>query len=246
MLIAIKLLHTVIWAFLAASILALPVAGVLRRFRWAASLSVIVLLGVRRARCQWRQMPSVRFGSPIHRRASKQFRHLPPELAGDPQQSNLWVALRRQRIDGAVVLAEASAIIISQLRRHSVMHAVNAGVLYFALVFAVGFVLVAIRTLWVVPRIGTRTAELMEMPIMLVITFVAARWTVLRLSVPMMWSARLEMGCMALVLMLVAELGFVLWVRGLSIKEYFATRDPVSGAAYYLLLVVFAIMPRLV
>lgn len=48
------------------------------------------------------------------------------------------------------------------------------------------------------------------------------------------------------VLMLVAELGFVLWVWGLSIKEYFATRDPVSGAAYYLMLVVFAIMPRLV
>jgi hypothetical protein len=33
-----------VWAFLAASILALPIAGVLRRFRWAAILSVIVLL----------------------------------------------------------------------------------------------------------------------------------------------------------------------------------------------------------
>jgi hypothetical protein len=41
---AIKLLHTLIWAFLAASILVLPVAGVLRRFRWAAILTVIVLL----------------------------------------------------------------------------------------------------------------------------------------------------------------------------------------------------------
>lgn len=44
MLTAIKLLHTVIWALLAASILVLPVAGVLRRFRWAAILSVIILL----------------------------------------------------------------------------------------------------------------------------------------------------------------------------------------------------------
>jgi hypothetical protein len=86
----------------------------------------------------------------------------------------------------------------------------------------------------------------MEMPIMLAVTIVAARWTVLRLSVPMMWSARLGMGCIALVLMLIAEFGFVLWIRGLSIKEYFATRDPVSGTAYYLLLIVFAIMPRLV
>jgi len=41
---AIKILHTLIWAFLAASILALPVAGVLRRFRWAAILTLIVLL----------------------------------------------------------------------------------------------------------------------------------------------------------------------------------------------------------
>ncbi len=126
------------------------------------------------------------------------------------------------------------------------MQVVKAGVLYFALVFGAGFVLGAIRTLWVVSHVGTRTAELMEMPIMLAVTIVAARWTVLRLSVPMMWSARLEMGCMALVLMLIAEFGFVLWIRGLSIKEYFATRDPVSGAAYYLLLIVFAIMPLLV
>lgn len=126
------------------------------------------------------------------------------------------------------------------------MQALKAGVLYFALVFAVGFVLGAIRTLWVVPRVGTRTAELIEMPIMLAVAILVARWTVLRLSVPMIWSARFRMGCIALVLMLIAEFGFVLWIRGLSIKEYFAARDPVAGAAYYLMLVVFAIMPRLV
>ena len=41
---AIKLLHTVIWAFVAGTILVLPVTGVLRRFRWALILTVIVLL----------------------------------------------------------------------------------------------------------------------------------------------------------------------------------------------------------
>jgi hypothetical protein len=107
-------------------------------------------------------------------------------------------------------------------------------------------VLGTVRTLWVVPRFGTRMAELMEMPIMLAVTIVAARWTVPCLSVPSMWSARLGMGCIALVIMLAAEFGFVLWLRGLSIRAYLATRDPVSGAAYYLLLIVFAIMPLLV
>ena len=44
MMTAIKLLHTAIWAFLATSILALPVVGMLRRFRWAAILTAIVLV----------------------------------------------------------------------------------------------------------------------------------------------------------------------------------------------------------
>jgi hypothetical protein len=68
------------------------------------------------------------------------------------------------------------------------MRVLKAGSLYFALVFAVGFVLGTIRTVWLVPRVGARAAELMEMPIMLAVTIVAARWTVLRLAVPMVWS----------------------------------------------------------
>jgi hypothetical protein len=125
------------------------------------------------------------------------------------------------------------------------MRIVKAGVLYFALVFGAGFVLGTIRTLWIVPRLGTRMSELMETPIMLVISIVAARWTVLRLAVPSVPSARLVMGGIALVLMLVAEFGFVLWLRGISIRDYLATRDPVSGTVYCVMLVVFAIMPLL-
>ena len=44
MLIVIKLLHTVIWAFLAGCILVLPVLAVFRRFRCAAIITVVVLL----------------------------------------------------------------------------------------------------------------------------------------------------------------------------------------------------------
>ena len=122
----------------------------------------------------------------------------------------------------------------------------KAGVLYFALVFGAGFVLGTIRTLWVVPRVGTRIAELMETPLMLVVTILAAQWVVLHLSTPSVPSARLEMGGIALALLLVAEFGFALWLRGLSIKQYFAARDRVSGLVYCAMLGVFAIMPLLV
>jgi hypothetical protein len=44
MLTAIKLLHTVVWAILAGCIVVLPFAGMMRRFRWAAILTGLVLL----------------------------------------------------------------------------------------------------------------------------------------------------------------------------------------------------------
>jgi hypothetical protein len=44
MLTLIKVLHTAIWVILACSILALPVLGILQRFRWAAMLTTLVVL----------------------------------------------------------------------------------------------------------------------------------------------------------------------------------------------------------
>ena len=126
------------------------------------------------------------------------------------------------------------------------MRVLKAGIIYFAIVFGAGFVLGPIRILWVVPRFGTRIAELMETPVMLVVINMAARWIVRRLSVPSTPSRRLGMGCIALGLLLVAEFTLVLWLRGLSISEYLASRDPVSGTVYYVMLVVLAIMPLLV
>ena len=46
----------------------------------------------------------------------------------------------------------------------------KAGVLYFAIVFGAGFVPGSIRVPWIVPHFGERTAELMETPIMFVVT----------------------------------------------------------------------------
>lgn len=126
------------------------------------------------------------------------------------------------------------------------MKILKSGVLYFALVFGAGFALGPIRILWVVPHLGTRMAELLETPIMLVVTIVAARWIVRRFAVPSTPSSRLGMGCLALVLLVVAEFTLVLWLRGISISKYLASRDPVSGTVYYAMLGVFAIMPLLV
>jgi len=131
-------------------------------------------------------------------------------------------------------------------RQRAVMQVLKAGALYFVLVFGAGFVLGPIRILWVVPRFGERTAELMEVPIMLVVIVLSARWIARRVAVPPTAPKLLGVGVVALGLLLVVEFTVVLWLRGLTIGEYFAKRDPVAGAAYIMMLGVFGVMPLLV
>lgn len=126
------------------------------------------------------------------------------------------------------------------------MQALKGRLYYFALVLAAGFVLGTMRVLWLVPRFGERAAELIETPIMLVVTIFAARWVVRRLAVSPAPSKRLVVGFPALALLLVAELMLVLSLRGLSIAEYIAGRDPVSGTVYLMMLGIFAVMPAVV
>jgi len=53
--------------------------------------------------------------------------------------------------------------------------------MYFALVFGAGFMLGPMRILCIAPRLGERTAELLEAPVMLAISILTARWVVRRL-----------------------------------------------------------------
>jgi hypothetical protein len=126
------------------------------------------------------------------------------------------------------------------------MQILKGGVLYFAFVFGAGFVLGTIRTLWIVPRFGARTAELMETPIMFVITVLAARWVARHLLLPPTLATRLGVGSVALGFLLMVEFTVVLWLRGVTIGEYIQRRDPVAGTVYIIMLGVFAVMPVLV
>ena len=123
------------------------------------------------------------------------------------------------------------------------MTIVKQSVLYFVLVFGAGFILGPIRILLVIPRVGVRAAELMEAPIMLMVTIAASRWMVRRFPEPSNLPRRLAMGFLALALMLGAEFSLAYALQRISVREYLANRDPVSGTVYYALLVVFAILP---
>lgn len=91
----IKLAHTIIWAFFAGCVVALPVAGVLRRFRASAILTALVLLecgvlAINRGRCPLTDLA----------------RHFTAERAAnfDIYLPN-WLALHNKVIFGALCVA---------------------------------------------------------------------------------------------------------------------------------------------
>jgi hypothetical protein len=112
---------------------------------------------------------------------------------------------------------------------------------YFIVVFGVGFALGTARVLLLVPRLGVRTAELLEMPIMVAASFVAARWIIRRFR-GLTTLQSLAVGLLSLSFLILAELGMVR-LSGSSISTFVATRDPVSGIAYVVALLLFGLMP---
>ncbi len=117
--------------------------------------------------------------------------------------------------------------------------------LYFALVFAGGFLLGTLRVLLVEPALGRDAAEILESPVMVLWSFLVARWMARRFTLPREPGWRLGMGASALALLVAAELGVGMWIRGATLRETLESRASLSGAIYLLALAAFALMPWL-
>ncbi|MFQ3617298.1 MAG: hypothetical protein SNJ57_09565 [Cyanobacteriota bacterium] len=120
---------------------------------------------------------------------------------------------------------------------------IKPAIAYFLCLFATGFVLGTVRVLWAVPRLGERTAELLEMPFILVAILIAAPWINQHYCHTAAPIQRLKIGFIALLFMLIADFGVGVFLRGMHPIEVITSRDAVSGAAYYGMLLVFALMP---
>jgi hypothetical protein len=125
------------------------------------------------------------------------------------------------------------------------MRSFKSAVLYFALVLGTGFALGSIRVPFLVPRLGERYAELLEMPLMFIAIVLAARYVVRRFALPASLSVRLRVGFAALFMSVLAELLLAALLQGRSVAQYIASRDPVSGSVYLIMLLVMGLMPSI-
>lgn len=124
---------------------------------------------------------------------------------------------------------------------------VLAGSLYFALVFALGFVLGTVRTLLVphLPGDGRLLGVLIELPLMLVASWMLCGFVIRRRAVAPAVGARVVMGGWAFTLLILAEMLVGAWLFGRSPAAHFALyRDP-SYALGLAAQLVFAAMPLL-
>lgn len=81
----------------------------------------------------------------------------------------------------------------------------RAGIAYFGIVFAAGFVLGTLRVLVLAPALGATGAVAAELPVMLILAWVACRRLVAAFAVPGTLVGRAAMGGSAFALLISAE-----------------------------------------
>lgn len=117
--------------------------------------------------------------------------------------------------------------------------------LYFALTFAVGFALGAIRMLIVAPRVGEVGAVLIECPFMLLASFFLARWVLSRFAPGAAPRKRLLIGLIAFAMLMIAELSTSA-LRGIGPRAFATSLLTAAGAIGLAAQVLFAFIPLLV
>lgn len=101
------------------------------------------------------------------------------------------------------------------------MRLASAGLAYWAVVFALGFVLGTIRVLWLAPLVGLMPATLIELPVMLTASWLAAGWLVRRFAI-MRGSEALVMGGLAFGLLMAAECALAVGLMGQTPAQWLA------------------------
>jgi hypothetical protein len=129
--------------------------------------------------------------------------------------------------------------------KHSSDIAIVAGAAYFSLVFAAGFVLGTLRMLLLVPAIGETAAVVLELPLMLALSWIACAFVTGRLLVPVRLLPRLIMGCTAFALLMLAEYGVSALLIGRTLAAHLESYREIQALLGLSGQIVFAAIPAL-
>jgi hypothetical protein len=121
--------------------------------------------------------------------------------------------------------------------------ALKAGALYFAIVFAIGFALGTLRVLYVIPHIGEAGAVLLELPVILVLSWWVCGWVLRRCHVPQHMGQHALMGLVSFALLMGAELALATFGFGRTLGEFADGFATPAGAIGLMGQIAFALFP---
>ena len=121
--------------------------------------------------------------------------------------------------------------------------ALKAGLIYFAIVFAAAFALGTLRVLYVIPHIGETGAVLIELPLLLVLSWWVCGAVLRRYAVPQHTGHRALMGWVSFTLLMVAELTLARFAFGRQPAEFLDGFATPSGAIGLVGQIAFALFP---
>lgn len=123
------------------------------------------------------------------------------------------------------------------------MRVAAAGFAYFALEFTAGVVLGVGRAFIFEPYLGATAAVLLELPAMLLVSWLVCGWAVRFFGVPEGVPARLAMGGLAFLLLIAAELLLsLMWMNG-SFGTFLAVYQTAAGLIGLTGQLAFALFP---
>ena len=125
------------------------------------------------------------------------------------------------------------------------MNVGRAAFVYWGIVFALGFVLGTIRTLWLAPKVGVLPATAIELPVMLAASWWVAGVLMRRFGINTNGAA-LAMGALALALLMLAECTLAVVLVGQTPADWLANLHQPHALLGLAGQVVFALMPWLI
>ena len=121
--------------------------------------------------------------------------------------------------------------------------ALKAGLSYFAIIFAAGFIFGTIRIIAVAPLVGGTLAVAIELPVILALSWFVCRWIADRLSVHQRYGPRLTMGGIAFALLIAAEMILGIFGFGQTVSQFLGVYGTAEGALGLLGQFAFGLFP---
>jgi len=126
------------------------------------------------------------------------------------------------------------------------MRIIAVGMLYFLIVFGVGFLLGPMRVYLLEPRLGETMATLCEAPFLLIVIVLAARWLPKRSNMRMSVASLAAVGLGGLFLQQLADVVVGSLLRGITPAQQLSHLATPAGLIYMGLLLAYVVMPVLV